>query len=167
MSAEKHYAIRTYGVEGGEADFYAGALADGRQALMGQYGPEQLVCVPFDAEGWRQGVLTRAVPVREGQAEPGSAAAWGAQHALAWQAELGWRAGPVRVRRFALPEHCVYIADYPGWGIRLQADPYFYPSEEEREALRQQLALWEQAGKFVFWWGKDYFMSKDGEVLST
>jgi hypothetical protein len=41
------------------------------------------------------------------------------------------------------------------------------PSAEERAQVRQQVLEWEASGSFVFWWGRDYHMTKDGEVLST
>ena len=37
----------------------------------------------------------------------------------------------------------------------------------ENAELRAQLEEWERAGQFVFWWGRDYHMSSEGEVLST
>jgi hypothetical protein len=175
MNLDKLYMIRTHGPAEGAADFYAGADVHGRQILLGRYH-EESVCVSFDAQGELLEVQTRPLPPAELQAlRTQKSRARQARKlprrrlkplASAWLEELGAQLGPIRVRRFMLPHHRIYISDYPTWAVILQADPFYYPFREERDRLRQQLVEWEESGHFVFWWRRDYFMSKDGEVLS-
>jgi len=40
-------------------------------------------------------------------------------------------------------------------------------TQEEREDREEGLKEWLENGNFVFWWAKDYYMSKDGKVEST
>ncbi len=158
--------------EGGPAEVFAGRLADGRLALMGAYGDE-LVCVAFGPDGAFGEVLARplSLPARGGEradaeGSPPGVEPWLPQ-AEAWQGELGWSAGPIDVQPFLLWDRQIYLADYPGWAIRYRADPIVVRDPEERAQVQQQVREWEESGAFVFWWGKDYFMSKDGEAVST
>ncbi len=89
------------------------------------------------------------------------------EQVLAWQQELGWQPGPIQVKHFQLPDHRIYIADYPSWGIIFHADPFFYPTEAERAEFRKMVEEWDKSAQFVFWWEKDYYMDKDGKVVST
>ncbi len=178
MPEDKLYPLRTSGAEGDDADYYAGALPDGRQGLMGPYD-EEVVCVLFDGEGGLLGAQSRPAlappdpagkPRRKGRRpapEPEERRAWAVRQALAWQAELGWLPSVVRVKRFRLPGHRIYVHDYPYWAIILRADPYYYSVPEEREDYLRMLTEWEASGNFVFWWGTDYQVGPDGEVLST
>jgi hypothetical protein len=179
-ASTKLYPLRTHGAEGGEADFYTGTLPDGRQAVMGPADYQlRLLCVTFDPDGNLLEALTQPLPLPpvakklRGKAQlppfpdPAQERARAIPHLLAWQQQLGWKEGPIRVRAFMLPDDPVYIAALPRWGIVTRYDPYFYPDPQERTQMRQQLAEWEASGNFVFWWGRDYHMSKDGEVLST
>jgi hypothetical protein len=167
FTRERLYCLQTSYEDGNVADFYAGRLADGRQALLGVYLPK-LVLVLFDAAGNYLEYQTR--PLADG---PKSGPVTDVDRAefvtrrQRWQRELGWQEQPIQVRRFALPEQRIYLADYPEWATLLLYDPYSYPTPQERAELRRQMEEWDREGCFVFWWSRDYHMNKDGEVLST
>ena len=164
---DRLFTLRTYPSDEGEADFYTGRLADGRQALLGIYLPE-LVLVLFSGDGTYLEYQTRPLAdgPKSGLITDEDRAEFTARR-VAWQRELGWQEGPIQVRRFMLPYHRIYLTDYPAWAAILEYDPYFYSNAEEREEMRRQKQEWEKEGCFVFWWGRDYHLSKEGEVLST
>jgi hypothetical protein len=155
MAEEKQYTLRTYGADDGAARFYTGRLPDGRSGVIGVYHRE-IVLVRFAADGTLADVQTR--PLKRGPED---------KQALAWQQELGWQPGPIRVRRFMLPDQRIYVADYPPWAIVFRHDPYVYPTPEERAQVRERVREWEENGWFVFWWDRDYYLDADGNVLST
>jgi hypothetical protein len=178
LARDQLYPLRTYGQDGGEADFYTGVLPDGGQALMGPAGDKKLLCVTFHPTGQLKEVLSRplgkmprdpSVPKRKRYESPDPAVlrAWQTQHLLEWQRELGWQPQRIQVRPFMLDEGPVYISSLPCWGLTIRYDPYFYPDFEERQQMRQRLTVWEASGNFVFWWGRDYHIDKDGNVVST
>lgn len=172
------YTLRTHGDDAGDADFYTGRLPDGRPVILGPYNDHALL-VMFYPDGRYRAHLTRDLP--PGDKDPSDRTETRRRAkalARAWREELGLHLdpGPIRVGGFMLPDsrinqwdpyHHVYITDLPRWGLVYRYDPYFYPTKEERSEVAASLAAWKESGKFVFWWGKDYHMSRDGEVLST
>jgi hypothetical protein len=166
-SASRRYTLRTYGSERGQADFYTGTTPAGEQVLLGTYD-DAVVCVRFDAEGEQVGVDSRPLladaPLEELSAK--QRAKLEIQAVKAWRGEIGLRPGPIRVCKFLLSEPQAYISDYPNWAIQLHYDPDQFAGLERQE-MRRLKEEWEAAGNFVFWWGKDYHMSKEGDVLST
>jgi len=78
-----------------------------------------------------------------------------------WQDELAFTAGCIRVQGFSDPEMNAGIEELPEHLQDLDEE------DEDFEELQEQLADWEASGSFVFHWGKEYFMSRDGEVEST
>jgi hypothetical protein len=158
VEPDRVYPLWTHGTEGGEAAYYAGRLPDGSQALMGPYDDGRSVLLArFDADGALAEERTRPVP-------GGRETAW--REALAWQRELGWRPGPIRVRKFMLPEHHAYLAEGPREVIIGKFDPYYYPDPEVRQRLLADVAAWEAQGNFVlWWWTNDYYLGPDGRPL--
>jgi hypothetical protein len=82
-----------------------------------------------------------------------------------WQAELGFRPATVRVKQFRVPGQGVGIQELPGWAQEIETATWL--GDEERQQYRDARDQWIADGKFVFWWGRSYHMSKDGEVEST
>jgi hypothetical protein len=185
---EQLYLLRPPAANSELAFFTPGRLSDGTQAIAGIEGGEA-VCVRFDEQGTYLSSMVRALPLYPGKMrpnphrpdheEPASLAeltAWYSQEATKWQAEIGLVPSEVRVRLFLYPDERneayerprrIYIQRYPRWALILLHDPFFYADREERNQLYRDLADWEASGSFIFWWGKDHQMSKDGEVLST
>lgn len=158
-STSRLYTLSTYGTA-----FQTGVTPSGEQVLLGVY-ELSMVLVRFDASGELLGVERRPLsgmdttsPVVSEQVK---------EQLAAWLAELSWVEQPIRVFKFLLSDCRVYISDFPNWAIVLYYDPDSCTDLEERRQSREQMASWEEAGKFVFWWGNDYHMNKDGEVIAT
>src|SRR5262245_35598483 len=97
------FTLNTVGSPRGFATFYTGHVADGRQLLAG-WGedPEAdgLHFFWFDAEGRFLTGESFGPPSGEGSSGEGDIKFW-IRHFRARRAELGYRAGPIRVRHFA------------------------------------------------------------------
>ena len=118
-----------------EADFYCGAIADGRQILMGQYG-EYVVAYFFTPEGEFAGGSRKLWEPPERQKDE---ADWQYRRRCEpvvdkliknWQTESGFTWGTIRIKRFFDPEYIIGIEDVPG---HLQV-----LDEEEDEEERQE-----------------------------
>jgi hypothetical protein len=80
-----------------------------------------------------------------------------------WQAEIGFRPEVIWIQAFLDLERFVGIEAIPEHLLTGEED------EDAAECIEREKALqdWIANGNFVFWWAKDYYMSKDGEVEST
>jgi hypothetical protein len=80
----------------------------------------------------------------------------------AWQREVGFQPGPIRVRRFWLPDREVGIGD---------GEHYYEESEdmseEERAEARRMRDEWMQGGCFVLYWQRALWVDGDGQVFAT
>ncbi len=79
-----------------------------------------------------------------------------------WKDEVGFRPGTIRVRRFFDDALFVGIDD----GLDMFEDHEGIP-EAEREYNREACAGWLKSGCFVFYFGNDYHVSGEGEVMSS
>jgi hypothetical protein len=150
------------------ADFVTGTCADGRQAVMGLLCPN-LVTFFFTASGApgdkRRDACDPAPPQNGGayQIYDRAFVAGFKKQLAAWQKRLGFVEGPVLLESFFDDESYVGIVDLPdhledmGWATNL----------DERRALEAERQRWIERGAFVFYWAKDYWMSREGEVEST
>jgi hypothetical protein len=163
-SAEQLFPIQPY-------DFETGTCADGRQVVMGLLCPH-LVAYFFDPQGnllRREQRLWNKPAPRFGTDGPFKIHDEEFRSALErqereWQAELGFTPGTIWVKQFL---------DGTPVGIELLPDHYQdlenadWLDEEEKQELMESRAEWLERGSFVWWWAKDYYMSKDGKVEST
>ena len=165
--ADHIFHLQGYGSKD-EADFYCGAIADGRQVLMGWYG-EYVVAYVFTPEGeWAGGSrkLWEGPPRQDNETN--------GQYNLRcepvvdklikdWQAEIGFQWETIRIKRFFDPEYLIGIEDVPGHLQILDEEE----DEAERKELEGMLKRWVESGEYVFWWGKDYYTGVDGSNSST
>ncbi len=168
---DRLHTLRTYGPRNPGPYFYTGTLPDGRQGLMGWHH-DNVVCLLFDA----QGILCEATErptgfefaqIPEG-ANPELAAHQQARPvAKAWQKELGWRQGAIRVRPFMHPDKRIFLSDLTRSGVTTLYDPFQYGTVEEREEMRKQLDSWLESESFVLNWMRDYHIDREGNVIST
>ena len=168
-SDELVFSIKNDGV-----DFFTGHCADGRQLVMGLLCPE-LVTVLFDAEGnylcSEERPWSAAAAKVAGHKPPYDICNEPFQKLIAaelteWQNELGYRPGTIRVKTFWADNHHVGIDQLPYHYRDLETADWI-PNEEERREMMASRDRWLADGDFVFWWAKDYFMSKEGDVTST
>jgi hypothetical protein len=136
-------------------DFFTGVCADGRQMVMGLLEPH-LVAYFFDKNGNLLGGDKRLL-------EKGKLLE---QVMLEWQKELGFRTATIHVKEFYNREYPVGIEILPEHYRSVETDTWF-PNEEERKEFIKSRNRWLTEGNFVWWWAKDYYMSKEGEVEST
>jgi hypothetical protein len=165
---------RVYPIQNDGYDFFTGVCSDGRQVVMGLLCPE-LVAFFFDPEG---NLLGREQ--RPWSAEAGELAGhtppyqiYGERfeqlinaQRLEWQAEIGYRPATIGIKEFLDHEYSVGIEVLPDYlqflDIEAERD-----SEEERQDLLETRDSWLAEGNFVWWWAKDYYMSREGEIEST
>jgi hypothetical protein len=150
--------------------FAAGVSADGRQILMAFFWTG-LVALFFDASGAFIEEKVRPLPL-EPPRHPRSgcyfytpefeAAVSGALQR--WQAEIGFTARLIRVRRFSCN------------GLRIEDRPVHYEEflsnralwrPEELEPMRNEIEDWDRRGCFVLYWGNDLWLNGRGEVESS
>lgn len=168
---DRVYTLNTYGDGAADAYFHTGTLPDRRQVLMGWYD-DQVVALFFDADGEFLEAQERPTgfgpdSVPPGQVYPVVQHRFASAPTRAWQAELGWREGPIRVRFFMHPDRRIYLSDLSRAGVTAYYDPFVYIDREEREKARRSLRAWLDSGNFVLSWMRDYRLDREGNVLST
>jgi len=162
---------RLFPIQGYCDEFVTGTCANGRQVVMGLLCPH-LVAYFFDPNGELLCDELRPwdTPApRMGPDGPYQIYDAAFQDALAeqkheWQKELGFRASTIRVRPFLDSRHPVGISPLPE---DLETDECNKLGEDERKHIEELRTEWIARGQFVWWWAKDYYMSKDGAVDST
>jgi hypothetical protein len=152
-------------------DFIAGRERGGRQILLGLRYPYVVVLV-FAASGELVEAVIRPSlfhPKSRGPAGPYFTENPDFQEKVSgqiasWQLEIGFRPGPILVQPFALPELSLGIEDLPRHlqGFRKQPKEF---SEEEQREFPGIIDEWVSEGNFVLWWGTDYYLDKQGEVI--
>jgi hypothetical protein len=128
---------------------------------MGILLPEMLL-VHFDSAGRYQRIEVR--PLKGTYVAHDDSGAL--QELRDWQKELHFAPSPIRVRIFfeanrtigirALPDHYQEAIDYP---------ETFEPSR--LKLLLDDVQEWRARGDFVFYWGEDYYLDKEGDVVSS
>ncbi len=144
-------------------DFDTGFCADGTQVLFCPCYYHEVLGFFFDGAGRLVHQEQRKVEEdgsRGGDASPDCPAT---QLLLKqWKDEVRFRPGTIKVRRFFNEALFVGIDD----GLDMFEDHEAIP-EAEREYNRESRAGWLESGCFVFYFGRDYHVSGDGEVMST
>lgn len=160
---------------------YAGATSDQRQVLMGLSCPN-LVAIYFDMEGNLLGVQERVLRFMVEDSERGIATAIYDERIepdlLSWQEELGFRPATISVHKFFVLEErsnqwegaCqrdgIGIVDYPAHYHDVLAHPDEY-TDEQKECVWADKARWDSEGRFVLWWGNDYWFDGSGERIAS
>jgi hypothetical protein len=158
---------RLYRIKSNEDySFYAGRLADGRQALVTLDVRLLLVVTLFDAAGKMVGEEERDLAGRWPIPGHGYADVDHAElHAYLW-AEFGFKPAVIRIRKFVTDR--VSIAPLPAHYQEFVDDaesPSF--DGEQRERFRAYIKEWVKGEEFVLLWGNDYWLDKNGDVTSS
>lgn len=75
---------------------------------------------------------------------------------------------PIDIQEFFLEDRYLGIRLLPDYLEEFIKDPTSVAEDEEDIAFHQEiLDEWKTEGKFILWWGKDYWFGADGEVEST
>jgi hypothetical protein len=165
--------LRLFRIRNEGDSFFTGVCADSRQGIMGLLCPE-VVAVFFDAEGNYLGCEARPWSKEAGDIAGNPPhnifgvyfQALIAEQMEEWQTELRFRKATIRVKEFWVKGRPVGIEELPSH-LRDIETAAWIANEEERQGLRESRDRWLAEGNFVFWWAKDFFMSRKGEVEST
>ena len=160
---------RLFSIQNHRYDFFTGVLADGRQVVLGTLSA--VVAYFFDPDGnfvsreerhWSPAAaeaLAAAPPY-------GEFAALAALQRQEWEGEFGFRTATIRVKQFFDRDHGVGIEPLPGH-FRDVEPPEWFTNAPARRRYTERRDQWLADGKFVWYWGKGYFMSGAGEIEST
>lgn len=145
--------------------FFTGRTSTNDQILFGiiaEDGGLEVACVWFDSGGRFLRFHTERVTAR-----PGQTAEDAAQIQLAeFQDGCGYRPEAIHVERFSVPGRFIRIDDIPEHYQKFLSDPSQYEPERQEE-LAGDIRKWVDDGDFVLWWGEDYYVDKEGEVVSS
>lgn len=165
---------RLFPIQNDGHDFFTGVCSDGRQVVMGLLCPA-LVAYFFDLEGnlvareerrWSEAAAEAAGATPPYQIFTNEFEALIELQRREWETELGLRAGTIRVKQFFDPELRVGIDLLPEHYRDVDIAPWLADGKEREEFARSR-DRWVAEGKFVWFWGKDYYMTNAGEVEST
>jgi len=82
----------------------------------------------------------------------------------AWQQKLGFKESPIQVQAFFLSDYRIGIRELPLDLQDYMDNPVQYP-EEDQEEFTNDIDSWKAEGNFVFTWGIDYHVSREGETF--
>jgi len=157
-----------YQIQNNPHYFHTGHAGNGDQILIGPRLPK-LAMLRFDADGNFLGLRVRAIP-RDLLHFDGSVIhidrAILDAFVEKWKTEIELSPGTISIRPFFMIEKRIGIKDLPDSFEELQnhseeLDP------ETRHDLEDDLQHWLDAGNFVFWWNQDYYLNREGKVVSS
>ncbi len=161
----KHEAHRLFPICDGQGYFDAGVVGDGRQALMAAFYTGTFGLF-FDARGRLLEYATTG-PSQVGRNPDPNGYGPDPTFLRAWQAQLGFVPGPIRVRQFYQPEQGVGIGDMPAHFADFLEDPNSELDVEERARMFAHIRRWMEEGSFVLYWGNDLWLDGTGQVTSS
>ncbi|MDX1932459.1 MAG: hypothetical protein SFU56_07625 [Capsulimonadales bacterium] len=153
--------MRKYPIQLSAGDFETGILPNGNQLLIGKQIPG-LIAVLFSPDGDFIQLLTKpgsrplSVPYRTYELE---------SDLMHWQKELQVIPHAIGVRKFMIREHTIGIQDIPDHLTVTAIESL--TDEDDRIAMKNELACWKKNRCFVLWWAKDYYMNRRGGIDST
>ena len=141
--------------------FYTGQLPGGQQIMMGIQLPE-ILAVYFDKAGRFQKFESRRLQGTLSSHDDSGALA----QLRAWQKELHFAAGPIRVKKFFDTQRWVGIRELPEHYEEVIEHPERFESSR-LEQLQADIQEWRARGDFVLYWSENYYLDKNGEVVSS
>ncbi len=160
---------RRYKLQPGALEFHVGIVGDGRQLLVGPLFPD-LTAIFFTPNGIVDQVVNKPLPpeIANSASEMFSSEGYRRLQSFwaSYEREVGLLPRAIQVQAFDaegvtilnLPEHLAEFAREPNT---------FIDDPKERLRLARMLKQWRDEGKFVFVWGKEFWMHGDGTVEST
>jgi hypothetical protein len=138
--------------------FYAGHLPEGQQALiaLSRYG--QIIAAICDQGGNLIRVLHQEV-----SSPPNK---YSFEDCLI--RELGFSPSLIRIKEFRMPAELFAVYHLPSHFSSFLIDPndrIF--DEEDRGAYPEMIRQWHESGQFVLEWGNDYWLDRNGDVVSS
>jgi hypothetical protein len=153
---------RLFPLRGDEGYFHTGTTPDGRQVVAGLLCPF-VAAYFFRPDGSFESVEKRPVAFFADKDPPYRIFAPEVEAEEAqWLADFRLKPGPIGLQAFF---------DSKEWiGIELLPEHLKDPDDGEEpyeEGWLEDCRAWDESGRFVFWWGNDYFIGPDGEVESS
>jgi hypothetical protein len=150
--------------------FRTGLTVDGKQVLIGIWFP-YLVAVFFDQNGNLLDAQERRLSAdAQKLAEQGffteRPQKQFEQELQLFMNEINCRSSHIVVKKFAIPRHSLRIEDYPRSFQEVVSDPGRHSQEDVNDA-RESLHGWWEEGLFVFEWGNEYWVNRDGEFVAS
>ena len=131
--------------------FHTGITHDSEQVIVSYYNEKSMVAVFFDLAGEHTRLETR--PFDEDD------------DLIQWTEELGIQLQLIEVKKFFLSDYRIGIEDYPD--ERDVTDNPSVFSEEELGEILEHSADFKEMGNYVFWWNRDFWVNRDGEITDT
>jgi hypothetical protein len=154
-----------------DAVFSAGVTAQNEQVLIGTHPNFSVAAVFFDQQGHllrNEHRLASPPNASAGSDETTllTQATWKARDD--WKHEIGFSSQEIRVRRFYLVHEGIGIRELPDLMYQYLDDAPDEDDESFRPGLYEEIEQFIHDGQFVlFWCGKEFWMSRDGEVTDT
>ena len=162
--------LRTLGNNG--VRYWTGRLRNGKQVIIGPSLPNILVYL-FDSDGkfFDRRVVQLSPKPRQNKytnnyiIDASFLFAMEAQ-IVSIQEDMGFMPQTIEIQQFYDDEEDVGIKELPSEFEVFLADPDSY-SAEDRNSLEMAVQEWYEKQRFVFVWGDELWISKDGENLSS
>jgi hypothetical protein len=178
---------RLYRIQNHRRDYFTGICRDERQVVLGLLCPH-VVAYFFDSDGrfvgherqlWNHPAPRMRLPPELSHIPTIMPAGAGpykihdpefqaalAVHLEQWQKSLRYSAAPIPILKFFDAPSRIGIRLIPDC-LKATARNLSGMSAHERREVEREREEWLARGRFVWWWGKDYWMNSDGEVEST
>jgi hypothetical protein len=159
--------------------FRAGNDREGRQVIMGILDDE-IVAVIFDSHGRLLAVETRSPNIKPDSTlrESNPGAYWthvyevflpSAEATLReLQEKSGFVPGVIRIQEFSVPNRRISVQLMPDFLNEFLSDPQSHAeNDEDAQEYYEIIEAFKSFDQFVFRWGKEFWMSRDGDIQST
>jgi hypothetical protein len=156
------------GIAGGTKNngsvYFAGISKNGEQVLMGFQQPE-IITLIFDKDGNLVEIQKRAVK-GDSVSDPTDPQSSAFQEMTQWQNEIGFEPGTIRVLPFSVPELYISVTDMPAHFEEFVKNPEAFPSDQ-RKSLEKEITKWKKRRDFVLNWNEEYWLTKNGVLVSS
>jgi hypothetical protein len=164
MNPRNASASRKYTIQNEDGyDWQVGQSGTGCQVIIGTYDGS-IVAVFFDVYGDLQRVESRPTTTSlDSRSETRNRRS----ELDAWKAEIGFEHSKIRIGPFSVPNLLIRINDLPEFLREFLDNPSFVKDAQERSEWFADVERWHAEGRFVFQWGKEYWVNNRGEVTDT
>lgn len=167
LISRRKYNIQSYLPDAPfEGDYCTGKLANSSQIILGVQFP-QLVLLNFDASGGYLGYSSFELPpLLRSPAAIHSFSLCDLPKVIELQSESGLIPSSISVYSFFVSELQIGIEDLPEHYVEFLKHPECFDDDEGIE-WRTSISQWQEEENFVFFWGNDYYLNKQGECQSS
>jgi hypothetical protein len=152
-----------------ERYFYAGHLADGRQALIARSVYGRIIAALFDREGELVEVIRQELPSPPVLPDSDGFREVDEDDFHAYlKREFGFSPGLVHVKEFYIAPEGFAVYQLPWHFQEFLRDPgSLLFADEERGVFPRLIEEWQERGEFVLEWGNDFWLDGTGVVIAS